>query len=177
MECLSGLLPRKVSGPSHYEPSFCRYKIASIIGCCSLIIAALRAVAHFRWNASEVNTKHAKASSPFFLDGCGHVLLQVMAIWDHVHVPERRLAVPMGGDMRGWRSKEVGRFVVPQHGDARTIRLEFNLDGKNLSGGFPGLSGSVTSPGTRDKFRRLVTRGLAKVPSLPPKMENCRFAS
>lgn len=69
--------------------------------------------------------------------------------------------------MRGWRSKEVGRFLVPQHGDALTVRLEFNLDGKNLSGGFPGLSGSVTSPSTRDKFRRLVIRGLAKVPSPP----------
>jgi len=73
--------------------------------------------------------------------------------------------------MRGWRSKEVGRFLVPQHGDALTVRLEFNLDGKNLSGGFPGLSGSVTSPSTRDKFRRLVIRGLAKVSS-PPKNVN-----
>jgi hypothetical protein len=97
-----------------------------------------------------------------------------MTIWDHVHVSERRLAVPRGGDMRGWRSKEVGRFLVPQHGDALTVRLEFNLDGKNLSGGFPGLSGSVTSPSTRDKFRRLVIRGLAKVPSPPKKMENHR---
>lgn len=101
------------------------------------------------------------------------VVLREISIWEHTHVSERRLAVPVGGDMKGWRHLEVGRFVVPQQGDARSVRLEFNLDGKNLSGGFHGLSGAVSMPAVREGFRQLVERDIAAALDVPRERIRC----